>query len=87
MEAYYSIIEHPWKIVMLTSSTILIAVWGILIYGIVYYINLGLCELKRNMLDHITIIFYFYTIGNVKSILNLKDEMKACYTHFQHWLR
>ena len=86
MEAYFSFAKHPWKIVMLSANASVLVVWSFLIYGIVYYINLGLCELKRNMLDHITIIFYFYTIGNVKSILNLKDEMKACYTHFQHWL-
>ena len=63
IEAYFSIAEYPWKIVVLTSSTVLFFLWNFLIYGIIYYIHLGVNELKKNILDHVAIIFFFYTIG------------------------
>ena len=62
MDDYFSM-EHPWKIFLLITSTFFILLWTILIYGITYYINFGINELKRNILDYITISTYFYTLA------------------------
>ena len=62
MDAYFSM-AHPWKIPILILSAFFLLLWTILIYGIMYYINFGINELKRNILDYITIIVYCYALA------------------------
>ena len=78
MAAYFSISKYPWKIQMLSLNFTLMILWTLLVYGIVYYINYGINELKRNILDQITIIIYYYGLGK-KIIISIR---KALYAYF-----
>ena len=64
MEAYYTM-DKPWKLFLIFGHLFLLAVWTVLLYGIIYYINFGINELKRNILDYLAINTYLFAIGEL----------------------
>ena len=57
--------EHPWKLSLIIGSFLLLILWTILVYGIIYYINFGITELKRNILDYIALNLFMFSLGTM----------------------